>query len=88
MHTVPFPPPLDFPSPKSKHPPGKPQRVAHIQHLNDLLPEKDWQFEAVTLLPIYGETLVFYLNKGQKQLLSHERDWSFFNMEQLEGGSS
>jgi hypothetical protein len=38
------------------------------------------------MLPIYGETFVFYLTTAQKKILENERNWFFFDWKDLEGG--
>lgn len=59
-----------------------------LRLLNEHLPEGDERFEALTLLPIYGETLVFYLTRQQKDQLQCECGWQFFDWALLEGGAA
>jgi hypothetical protein len=59
-----------------------------LRLLNEHLPEGDERFEAFTLLPIYGETLAFYLTRQQKDLLQRVCGWQFFDWALLERGAA
>jgi hypothetical protein len=59
-----------------------------VRMLNEKLPDPSRRFEALTLLPIYGETLVFYLSREEKEMLEAKRGWQFFDWSTLEGNIS
>jgi hypothetical protein len=59
-----------------------------IRMLNETLPDPSRRFEALTLLPIYGETLVFYLSREEKEMLEAKRGWQFFDWSTLEGNTA
>lgn len=56
-----------------------------IRMLNEKLPDQERRLEALTLLPIYGETLVFYISREEKELLETKLGWQFFDWKMLEG---
>ncbi len=56
-----------------------------VRMWNGKLPDPSRRFEALTLLPIYGETLVFYLSREEKEMLEAKRGWQFFDWNTLEG---
>lgn len=56
-----------------------------VRKLNEKLPDPSRRFEALTLLPIYGETLVFHLSREEKEMLEAKRGWQFFDWSTLEG---
>jgi hypothetical protein len=58
-----------------------------VRMLNAKLPDQERRFEAFTLLPLFGETLVFYLNPEQKATLETKRGWQFFDWNSLEEGA-
>jgi|GEM_PF-4109215 len=57
-----------------------------IRLLNESLPDPSRRLEVLTLLPIYGETLVFHLSHEEKELLEAKRGWQFFDWSTLKGG--
>ena len=55
-----------------------------INFFNKSIGANERRFEIITLLPIYGETLVFYLNAEEKGILESQRGWQFFDWGQLD----
>jgi hypothetical protein len=58
-----------------------------VRMLNAKLPEQDRRFDVFTLLPLFGETLVFYLSREEKEILESKRGWQFFDWNNLEEGA-